>query len=98
MSTHKGYVLFRSDTDEFVHYYHRRKDFMSIGWSSSTDDSLVFDSPLEAASVGGNISEAIEQPIEMWELVEAINSLEARFLSQYQPRKLRQGNEKSCKN
>jgi hypothetical protein len=98
MSTYEGYILYRPDTDEFLHYYHRRKDFMSVGWSNSVDDSLVFDSPLDAAPVGGNISEVIEQTIEMWELVEVIDSLEARFFSQYQPRRLRQENEKSSKN
>jgi hypothetical protein len=54
----KGYTLRRCDTNEYLNEYRLDGDSALVGWSSSRDEGVLFDSKYDAMVVGSNISNA----------------------------------------
>lgn len=70
MSTFKGLVIYRPDSKEFLNYFLVRDGLGFIDWSTSIEDSLIYDNPLEANSDGWLLSESLEISIELYRLYE----------------------------
>ena len=82
---HAGFILYRSDTQEFLHSYEAREDFALVSWVDLASSAKAFDSQFDVMPIGVRIADAINVKVEMYELLLVDDGCKTEYIAEYDP-------------